>query len=195
MRKLFVVVAGGNLDAERHFEDTIQRKRTIDEVRKFLPQKEVQNLEGIYHKAPFIVWGAVPGEMNLKRWKSMEPGDIVLIYNKGYIRVIGEVGAKVRSRELAKYFWRETEGGQTWELIYFIVNEERVNVPFQKVNTLFGYKADYFPRGFSTINEDAVGNLFRKHGKYSKERRRPGNNYRLSNSGAIVFFNQRAWRK
>lgn len=164
MRKLFIVVAGGNVAAERHFEDTIQRKRNIDEVRKFLSDNETRNLEKIYHNSPFIVWGAVPGEMNLKRWESMEPGDIVLIYNKGYVRVIGEVGAKARSKELAKYFWRETEGGQTWELIYFIVNEEQVNVPFQKLNTLFGYKADYFPRGFSTINEEAVGNLFRKHG-------------------------------
>ena len=29
MRNVFIVVAGGNADAERHFEDTIQRKRSI----------------------------------------------------------------------------------------------------------------------------------------------------------------------
>ena len=34
-RKVFIVVAGGHPAAERHFEDTIQRKRTLDEVRRF----------------------------------------------------------------------------------------------------------------------------------------------------------------
>jgi hypothetical protein len=50
-RKIFLVVAGGNPSAERHFEDTIQRKRTLDEVRKFLPPREIDNLERIYHES------------------------------------------------------------------------------------------------------------------------------------------------
>jgi hypothetical protein len=37
LRNVFVVVAGGNPAAEKHFEDTIQRKRTVEEVRGFLP--------------------------------------------------------------------------------------------------------------------------------------------------------------
>ena len=68
-RKVFLVVAGGNPGAERHFEDTIQRKRTIEEVRAFLPSREVENLERIYHGANFIVWGSVPGPLNESRWK------------------------------------------------------------------------------------------------------------------------------
>jgi hypothetical protein len=34
-RKVFLVVAGGNPSAERHFEDTIQNKRTLQELRRF----------------------------------------------------------------------------------------------------------------------------------------------------------------
>jgi hypothetical protein len=48
-RKVFFVVAGGNPSAERHFEDTIQRKRMLAEVRTFLPAREIENLEKIYH--------------------------------------------------------------------------------------------------------------------------------------------------
>jgi hypothetical protein len=61
-RKVFLVVAGGNAAAEQHFEDTIQRKRAIGEVRRFLPSREVENLENIYHGSNFIVWGAAPGQ-------------------------------------------------------------------------------------------------------------------------------------
>jgi len=83
-RKVFLVVAGGgNPPAHRHFEDTIQPKRNLEEVRRFLPSREIENLERIYHGSDFIVWGAVAGPMNESRWEKMAPGDVVLIYNTG----------------------------------------------------------------------------------------------------------------
>jgi hypothetical protein len=60
-RRVFLVVASGNAAAQFHFEDTIQRQRTLDEVRRFLPARKIENLEKIYHGPGFIVWGAVPG--------------------------------------------------------------------------------------------------------------------------------------
>lgn len=58
LRKVFLVVAGGNPAAENHFEETIQRKSKLEEVRKALPSQEIENLERIYHGSNFIVWGA-----------------------------------------------------------------------------------------------------------------------------------------
>jgi hypothetical protein len=164
LRNVFVVVAGGNPAAERHFEDTIQRKRTIEEVRRFLPPREIENLERIYHSSNFIVWGAVPGPMNESRWEKMRAGDVVLIYNCGRIRFAGEIAAKVRNKELARYFWKEDEAGSTWELMYFIVNEESTNVPIEKLNPLFGYQPHYRPQGFSMVNETAVSNFAQNYG-------------------------------
>ena len=163
-RNVFIVVAGGNTAAERHFEDTIQHKRTLAEVRRFLPEREIQNLENIYHGSDFIVWGAVPGPMNESHWDKMKPGDIVLIYNQGRICFAGEVAAKVRNRDLARYFWREDDAGSTWELMYFIVNEESTGVPIEKLNPLFGYQPQYRHRGFSAVNEMAVANFARNYG-------------------------------
>jgi hypothetical protein len=163
LRSVFVVVAGGPA-AERHFEDTIQRKRTVEEVRGFLPSQEIENLERIYHGSNFIVWGAVPGPMNESRWEKMAPGDVVLIYNSGRIRFAGEIAAKVRNKELARYFWKENETGSTWEFMYFIVNEESTDVPIEKLNPLFGYQPHYRPQGFSMINEAAVSNFAQNYG-------------------------------
>src|SRR5437867_9882521 len=163
-RKVFLVVAGGNSAAERHFEDTIKRKRTLEEVRGFLPPQEAENLERIYHGSNFIVWGAVPGPMNESRWEKMAAGDVVLIYNSGRIRFAGEIAAKVRNKDLARYFWKENETGATWELMYFIVNEERTDVPIEKLNPLFDYQANYRPQGFSMINEAAVSNFAQNYG-------------------------------
>ncbi len=164
MRKIFIVVAGGNADAQRHFEDTIQRKRNIAEVKQFLPPEQVNNLENIYHGSDFIVWGSVPGTMNEPRWEKMDPGDVVLIYNGGRIQFAGEVAAKVRSKDLARYFWRETEDRETWELMYFIVNEERVDVPLAKLNPFFGYSEIYAPRGFTQIDQEKVKTFAANYG-------------------------------
>jgi hypothetical protein len=60
-RNVFLIVAGGNPAAERHFEDTIQHKRKLEEVRRFLPLREIENLEKIYHGSDFInpvIWAA-----------------------------------------------------------------------------------------------------------------------------------------
>lgn len=97
-RKVFIVVAGGNPSAEKHSEDTIQRKRTVEEVREFLPPQEIENLEKIYHGSNFIVWGAVPGPMNESRWDKMAAGDVVLVYNSGRIASRGK-SRKERDRQ------------------------------------------------------------------------------------------------
>src|SRR5215471_12523315 len=164
LRNVFFVVAGGNPAAERNFERTIHRRRTLDEVRRFLPAQEIDNLEKIYRGSDFIVWGSVPGPMNESRWEKMRPGDVVLIYSNGRIRFAGEIAAKVRNKELARYFWSEQETGATWELMYFIVNEERTDVPIEKLNPLFDYKSNYTPQGLSMINESAVSNFAQHYG-------------------------------
>jgi hypothetical protein len=102
--------------------------------------------------------------MNEVRWEKMSAGDVVLIYNGGRIRFAGEIAAKARNKELARYFWRENEAGSTWELMYFIVNEERTDVPMEKLNPLLGYKSDYLPQGFSMINEAAVSSFAQNYG-------------------------------
>jgi hypothetical protein len=102
--------------------------------------------------------------MNESRWEKMKPGDVVLIYNQGKIRFAGEIAAKVRNRDLARYFWKEDEAGSTWELMYFIVNEERADVPIEKLNPLFGYQTQYRPQGFSMIKQGAVLNFAQNYG-------------------------------
>jgi hypothetical protein len=101
--------------------------------------------------------------MNERRWETMTPGDVVLIYNNGRIRFAGEIADKVRNPELARYFWREDDAGSTWKLMYFIVNEERTDVPIETLNPVFGYET-HRPQGFSRINDDAVLRFAQNYG-------------------------------
>jgi len=164
LRNVFVVVAGRNPAAERHFEETIQRKRTLEEVREFLSSQEIENLERIYHGSNFIVWGAVPGPMNESRWEKMTAGDVVLVYNSGRIRFAGEIAAKVRNKELARDFWKENETGSTWELMYFIVNEESTNVPIEKLKSLVRLLAPLPPARILNDQRGCASNFAQNYG-------------------------------
>lgn len=163
-RKIFFVVTSGAQDTERHYYDTIETKRSIEEASQFLEPKEIKQLKVNFHGQPYVVWGAVPGSGNMRNWESMEPGDYVMIYRAGKIILAAEVAMKVRSPRLARYFWKEDKKGKTWELIYFLINEVKVNVPQEELNKYLGYKEDYKPRGFNAIKQEKVDALLSQYG-------------------------------
>mgnify|MGYP001594141647 CR=1 FL=1 len=75
LRKIFFVVASGGHGTDKHYYDTIERKRTIEETAEFLKHQEIEILRTDYHDGPFAVWGAVPGSGNMRTWETMESGD------------------------------------------------------------------------------------------------------------------------
>ncbi len=163
-RKIFFVVASGGHETERHYIDTIERKRTVDEASKFLAPQEIEILNKDYHGGPFAVWGAVPGSGNLRTWESMEPGDYVLIYKSGKVIFAAEVALKTRNSQMAKYLWGEDSEGKTWEYMYFLINPQETDVSMIKLNPYLGYSENYFPRGFMAIEQVKVNDLLSRYG-------------------------------
>lgn len=163
-RKIFFVVASGGHETDKHYYDTIERKRTVQESEEFLSPQEVNILKTTYHSGPFAVWGAVPGSGNLRTWEVMEPGDYVLIYKSGRIIFAAEVALKTRNEGMAKYLWGEDENNQTWQYMYFLVNTEKVNIPISMVNQYLSYNENYFPRGFMAIDQEKADKLLFQYG-------------------------------
>jgi hypothetical protein len=154
-RNIFIVLADGEDSGQKNFEETIQRKRNLDEISEFLPQSEIDNLKNIYHGSPFIVWGSVPGPGNQRNWERMKVGDIVLVINQKNVKFYGEIGAKVAGKEVSHYLWDKDKEGKMWELMYLLVNEESLNIPFDKVKVYFGYKENYNPRGLNIVSAES----------------------------------------
>lgn len=151
-RKIFFVVASGGHGTDKHYFDTIQKKRTLEEARHFLSKEEAHQLADITNQQPFAVWGAVPGSGNIRNWDSMESGDYVLIYRAGKIILAAEVAMKTQNAGLATTYWGHDRDGKTWEYIYFLINDVEVDVPIGHLNELLGYKPIYAPRGFGAID-------------------------------------------
>jgi hypothetical protein len=163
-RKIFFVVVSGGHDTDRHYYDTIKNKRNIEEAARFLEPEEIQQLKKYFHGQSYTVWGATPGVSNIRNWNSMEPGDYVMIYRRGKIILAAEIAMKAHNPGLAKYFWKLDEKGETWEYIYFMINEIETNVSQTEVNKYLGYSSNYSPQGFTAIRQDKVNRLLTQYG-------------------------------
>ncbi len=164
LRKIFFVVASGGHETDKHYYDTIVKKRTIQEASNFLKPREVEILKNQYHSGPFAVWGAVPGSGNMRTWEVMEAGDYVLIYKSGKVIFAAEVALKTKNPQMAEYFWGKDVGGKTWEYMYFLINPQETNVNMAKLNPYLGYAEKYFPRGFMAIDQTKANNLLGGYG-------------------------------
>lgn len=147
MRKIFIVPAGD----PRHFYDTIAQKRTIEEVQQFTGQEDANKLKRLYHDKGFIVWGARNTEGNARIFQKMAEGDFVLMTMAGKVVLVAEISYKISNQDLAKYFWRTNSDGDTWENIYFLINEKNLEVPIRKLNKLIGYSETFAPQGLMAI--------------------------------------------
>ena len=153
MRKVFIVPASGQ-EAYGHYEDTIKRKRSLSEIQNFITEREVGSISKLYHGNNFAVWGALPGPGNTNTWTKMDECDYVVFYQQGKFILIGEVGYKLRNKDLAKFFWGTNGEGETWENIYLIINEKEISVPLERFNQFLKYKGNYTPQGFASIEAE-----------------------------------------
>ncbi|MGB7957233.1 MAG: hypothetical protein WCF77_00095 [Minisyncoccia bacterium] len=79
-RKIFFVMAGGGHETDRHYQDTIKNRRSVEEFGKFLKTEETNKLANYAHGRSYAVWGAVPGASNIRNWETMDEGDYVMVY-------------------------------------------------------------------------------------------------------------------
>lgn len=165
MRRVFVVTASG-AEAYGHYQDTIKRKRSLSEIQDFLSEDKEAELNRFYHGKDFAIWGATPGSGNVSTWTRMEKGDYVIFYQQGKFILIGEVASKLHNKEIAKYFWGTDRSGETWEYVYFIINEREINIPLERFNSYLKYKSNYTPQGFASIESERQKETEKTYGDF-----------------------------
>jgi len=163
-RKIFFVMAGGGHETDRHYYDTIHKRRSVNEFAKYLKYEEANKLNSYAHGRPYAIWGAVPGQNNIRNWEIMEKGDYIMVYRKGKIILAAEVAMKIKNSELAKYFWQTDKDGETWEYIYFMINDMKFNLSMSKLNRYLDYNENYHPQGFMAIKQEKTDKLLSVYG-------------------------------
>lgn len=165
MRKIFIVTASGQ-EAYSHYQDTVKRKRLLGEISKFISPDQSRYIDNLYHGKKFAIWGATPGSGNIKTWTKMEPGDYVIFYQQGNFILIGEVAYKLKSKEVANFLWGKNKAGETWENIYFIINDKEIKVPLEKFNQYLGYRQNFRPQGFAAIENERQKEFEKRYGDF-----------------------------
>jgi len=165
MRKIFIVTASGP-EAFGHYQDTIKRKRSLGEIARFISSDENKILNNIYHGKEFAVWGATPTSGNTSTWTKMDQGDYVVFYQQGNLILIGEVAYKLKSKELAFFLWGGNKQGETWENIYFIINEKEIKVPVEIFNQYLAYRSNFTPQGFGAVESERQKEFEVKYGDF-----------------------------
>lgn len=94
------------------------------------------------------------------KWRSVEKGDIALVYrDSGYIAQ-ATVADTSDNRELAEHLW-QTEGNpwnpdNPWRFLTFFVGVEQIDIDIHEFNNLVDYEDNYIPQGFSRVADHRV---------------------------------------
>ena len=149
---------------KRHWEDTILKRRTLDEISPYLSSKEIEILKNT-NKTDFILWGDTNG--NRSEWEKLKIGDLVLFsgFNKYHSK--GLVESKFINKDLALFLWPEHWKPGPHLNIFTISNlftDMDVSVP--KTNKLI-YKKDGEPyketnrhQGATALENNQVSDKF-----------------------------------
>jgi hypothetical protein len=165
LKQVFIVPANGP-EAFQHYQETIARKRTLAEIQRFLPADDLNILRGMYHEAPFVVWGATAGRGNARTFQQMNYGDYILFSQRGQIVLIGEIAWKLTNRELARYFWRTNVTGETWEHIYFIINQRDIHIPAEQLWRYLDYEPHFRLQGLMQVEQNRVRAIEETYGGF-----------------------------
>jgi len=91
----------GNVDAQRHWADTIAQEASLTDtdLRATLSPDQITALEALHPTGRARFWGSVSGHDT--RMDGLATGDIVLFTGKKHVRGIGEVGVSFRNARTA----------------------------------------------------------------------------------------------
>jgi hypothetical protein len=151
MTNLFLVPAG-NPRARENFERTVRQRVPPASLHRLSPAaRRLARLR----RGGVSAWGtkAGKGDVNVRTWTAMEPGDWVLFYFDGLFPVCARVVVREHSPVVADRLWG-SDGGETWEYMYLLDEVREVDIPRLAAVQELGYRTSFYPRGFTRVDRD-----------------------------------------
>lgn len=139
----------------KNSDDAILKEISIAQYKNLINQKDYEILKKIYPNGMAKLRGITPGknDINVKKWKSIEPGDVTLFYRKGIYELSAVTTYTLRNKDLALELWGIDDKQKTWECMYFLAEVKNINLPKEELNRLAGYSENNFPQGFTRISK------------------------------------------
>ena len=143
----------GSQIAREHHRRTIEKKLDTSSILSFMSDPESLHL---LTEEAYACWGVTRGhaDRNLKKWSSMQRGDICLMYRDKAFFSAGKVANKFTNFELAKHLWGENEKGEVWENMFLIDEINDVHIPIEAFNKLMDYGEKFVLQGYMTYDDE-----------------------------------------
>jgi hypothetical protein len=166
MHNIFILyIPPNNSEALVHYEDTIKNKVEPTRIYNYVERNLQNKLSNIYNGRRITVWGSRNTDANRSKFEKMQAGDDILIVEGDTIKLLGKIAAKTINQDLSRELWKNLKGEslEGWDLIYFIANPQEIELPFKHFVELFGYKANWNLRGFTSIAEDKLYDFYNRY--------------------------------
>ena len=146
-----VLQPSSNKDAREHYRDTIDAPVRFADQASLLGPEEAA-LMAAFPAGEAAMWGVTPpGEA---RWAQVQKGDIALFSRDKHFFGVGTIVLTFHNEALARSLWREDPNGRTWEFMYALDEVRAVNIPYEEMNRIIGYKAGNMFMGFTVLDEE-----------------------------------------
>lgn len=159
-----IIIQPCGIEAKSNYQNTIEfSSHVLEDIKPYISEEDFQTLMKIYPDKKFKVWGITKGKNNVnkKKWDKLNINDIVLFsgktgtYQDG-VFTSARIAYKTLNSPLAEYLWPNYETGKPWECVYFIKDQENINIPYRKINKLLNWSTnnpDFPVRGFMRLND------------------------------------------
>lgn len=112
---------------KHHWERTILQKTSLTEIKEFLTQEQLHNLEKS-GQSDFHFWGDTSA--TLTKTKSIESNEQIVFYGENSFHLKATAGVVFENESLAKYFWGTTDDGLAWKHIYSLDNVTDLSIAY-----------------------------------------------------------------
>lgn len=129
----------GNVDAQRHWADTIAQEVSLTDadVRATFSPDQITALESLHPTGRARFWGSVSSHDS--RMDALATGDIVLFTGKKHVRGIGEVGVSFRNARTADTLWTPHEDRGSYHNVYSLRSFQETLIPYEEIWALPGF--------------------------------------------------------
>lgn len=156
MSRVIFQPTGSIKKSNKNYTNTIVNSVDIKKIKEFVTEEQYENLFNLYPEKLIPTWGISSGknEANVKKWNSINTGDLVFFTADKEVHSYGFVTFKLHNSKLAEELWGKNEEGNTWEYIYFLSEIKKCNIPQSFINEILGYNPKYAVQGVNVLKEN-----------------------------------------
>jgi hypothetical protein len=144
-----------NKTAQIHFENSVRKSISIEDVRPLLSNSEYDKLTKAYPSGALKAWGVVSSQA--VKWSRINIGDVALFFAKKKAFHKSIIVFKTQNQELAKHIWGQDKENRAWEYMYFLSDCSTEDIPQLSINRLLTkpdgkpYEDGNYVQGFDVL--------------------------------------------